>query len=97
MRGLVLIAMMSVLMMVAPAGAQGPNTWIKRAPFPEPSEELVGTSTNGKFYVFGGLRPADRSMESVGPDALETRVGCCRGGERLDLCDRRGGRPSWIE
>lgn len=88
---------MAILFMAAPVWAGTVGKWTKGAPFPEPSEELVGTSTNGKFYVFGGLRPADRSMESVGPDALETRVGCCRGGERLDLCDRRGGRPSWIE
>ena len=44
-------------MMVAPLWAQTPGTWSKGTPFPEPSEELVGASTNGKFYVFGGLRP----------------------------------------
>jgi hypothetical protein len=49
--------MISVLMIGAPAVAQTPSKWIKGAPFPEPSEELVGGSVGGKFYVFGGLRP----------------------------------------
>ncbi len=53
----VLIAMMGVLMIVAPAAAQDSGKWVKRAVFPEPSEELVGASADGKFYVFGGLGP----------------------------------------
>ena len=57
MHALLLLAMMSVLMIVAPAVAQAPGKWIKGAPFPEPSEELVGGSVGGKFYVFGGLGP----------------------------------------
>ena len=57
MQVLVLLAMMSVLMVGAPAVAQAPSKWIKGAPFPEPSEELVGGSVGGKFYVFGGLGP----------------------------------------
>ena len=43
--------------MVAPAAAKAPSKWVKDAPFPEPSEELVGGSVSGKFYVFGGLAP----------------------------------------
>ena len=43
--------------MVAPAVAQAPGRWVKGAPLPEPSEELVGGSVGGKFYVFGGLGP----------------------------------------
>ena len=31
--------------------------WEKAAPFPEPEEELYGTSANGKMYVFGGFGP----------------------------------------
>ena len=57
MQSLVLIAMMGVLMLVAPAAAQASGKWIKGAPFPESSEELVGGSIGGKFYVFGGLGP----------------------------------------
>src|SRR5215467_14941350 len=39
----------------APALAQG--KWTKLAPFPEPSEELLGASAGGKLYVFCGLAP----------------------------------------
>jgi N-acetylneuraminic acid mutarotase len=35
--------------------AQG--RWVKLAPFPEPAEELLGASANGKLYVFCGLAP----------------------------------------
>lgn len=57
MPAFVLIAMISVLMIGAPVTAQAPSKWVKSAPFPEPSEELVGGSVGGKFYVFGGLGP----------------------------------------
>lgn len=57
MQALLLLAMISVLMIGAPAGAQALSKWIKGAPFPEPSEELVGGSVGGRFYVFGGLGP----------------------------------------
>src|SRR4051812_2977087 len=36
--------------------AQDPTLrWVKAAPFPEPEEELYGTSVNGKMYVIGGF------------------------------------------
>ena len=57
MQALVLVAMISMVMIGAPAVAQTPSKWIKGTPFPEPSEELVGGSVSGKFYVFGGLGP----------------------------------------
>ena len=57
MQALMLMVLVSLLMMVTPAQAQTLGKWIKRAPFPEPSEELVGASVGGKFYVFGGLGP----------------------------------------
>lgn len=57
MQAFVLIAMISVLVIVGPARAEAPGKWVKGAPFPEPSEELVGGSVGGKFYVFGGLGP----------------------------------------
>ena len=57
MQAFVLIAMMGLLMLGSAVGAQAPGKWIKGAPFPEPSEELVGGSVGGKFYVFGGLGP----------------------------------------
>lgn len=31
--------------------------WEKLAPFPEPSEEILGVATGGKMYVFAGLIP----------------------------------------
>ena len=54
MRGLVLIAMMGLLMMLAPAGAQTPGKWIKRAPFPEPSEELAGAVIGNRLHLASG-------------------------------------------
>ena len=47
----------AALLMSAPAQADTAGKWSKGAPFPEPSEELVGASAGGKFYVFGGLGP----------------------------------------
>ncbi len=44
-----------VCLFVAPAFAQG--KWTKLAPFPEPSEELLGASAGGRMYVFCGLAP----------------------------------------
>lgn len=48
MQMFVLIVMISVLMIVDPARAEAPGKWIKGAPFPEPSEELVGGSVGGQ-------------------------------------------------
>lgn len=57
MQALVLTAMIGLLLIVFPAEAETPGKWMKRAPFPEASEELIGASADGKFYVFGGLGP----------------------------------------
>ena len=46
-----------------PAFSQG--KWVKLAPFPEPAEELVGASANGKLYVFCGLAPGWKPMGLV--------------------------------
>jgi N-acetylneuraminic acid mutarotase len=43
--------------------AQG--KWVKLAPFPEPAEELLGASANGKLYVFCGLAPGWKPMGLV--------------------------------
>jgi N-acetylneuraminic acid mutarotase len=40
---------------LAPPTAAKP--WVTLAPFPEPSEELLGATANGKLYVFCGLAP----------------------------------------
>src|SRR5262249_9753760 len=34
------------------------NPWATLAPFPDPSEEVLGAVANGKFYVFCGLGPS---------------------------------------
>ncbi|HKN10905.1 MAG TPA: kelch repeat-containing protein, partial [Pseudomonadota bacterium] len=46
----------------APAQAPVPqpnaaHPWVQGAPFPEPSEEVLGASAGGKLYVFAGLAP----------------------------------------
>ena len=33
------------------------NPWVRLAPFPNPSEEVLGATANGKLYVFAGLAP----------------------------------------
>src|SRR5690349_17864574 len=48
-------AVIACLFLVGPVFAQG--KWTKLAPFPEPSEELLGASAGGKMYVFAGLAP----------------------------------------
>src|SRR4029453_5859015 len=41
----------------APSGPTAANPWTMGAPFPEPSEEVLGPAANGKLYVFAGLAP----------------------------------------
>src|ERR1700680_3445273 len=36
-------------------GASAQAKWVSLAPFPDPCPELIGSSANGKVYVFGGL------------------------------------------
>jgi N-acetylneuraminic acid mutarotase len=46
-----------------PAQAPGPTAptaaspWVNLAPFPNPSEEVLGATAGGKLYVFAGLAP----------------------------------------
>jgi N-acetylneuraminic acid mutarotase len=47
----------------APAPVRGP--WAKLAPFPEPAEEVLGATANGKLYVFAGLAPGWKPMALV--------------------------------
>jgi N-acetylneuraminic acid mutarotase len=49
------MALLACFIFSGSAFAQG--KWAKLAPFPEPSEELLGASANGKMYVFCGLAP----------------------------------------
>jgi N-acetylneuraminic acid mutarotase len=41
----------------APAGPSAANPWVTLAPFPNPSEEVLGATASGKLYVFAGLAP----------------------------------------
>lgn len=50
------LSIVALVMMTAPAQGET-GKWTKGAPFPEPSEELIGVAANGKLYVFGGLGP----------------------------------------
>jgi N-acetylneuraminic acid mutarotase len=53
-RVLVATALVVVGCGISPAQAQ---TWARRAPFPEASEELYGIASGGRLYVFCGLAP----------------------------------------
>ena len=50
-----LLRMIVLFLVTFSVHAQG--KWVKLAPFPEPSEELLGASAAGKLYVFAGLAP----------------------------------------
>lgn len=51
-----LVQLAVVLVLVTPA-AHPQAKWTKIAPFPEPSEEILGAAAGGKMYVFAGLAP----------------------------------------
>ena len=44
---------------------QAQGKWARLAPFPEPSEELLGVAANGKLYVFCGLAPVWKPIGMV--------------------------------
>src|SRR5947199_94582 len=50
----------------APTAPTAANPWTNLAPFPNPSEEVLGASAGGKFYVFAGA--------SVMPDSEDTTI-----------------------
>jgi len=51
-------ALLAAAFAAAPAGAQAPQgPWLVLAPFPVPSEEVLGATANNKMYVFAGLAP----------------------------------------
>ena len=58
-----LVAVLLIVFFVNPVLAQG--KWVKLAPFPEPAEELLGASANGKLYVFCGLAPGWKPIGMV--------------------------------
>ncbi len=46
-----------VALLAVPASAAAQAKWETLAPFPAPSEELLGAAAGGKLYVFAGLAP----------------------------------------
>jgi len=63
LRLLSMVAICISAIAASPAYAQGP--WTKLAPFPEPSEEILGTAAAGKMYVFAGIAPVWKPMGLV--------------------------------
>ena len=53
------------VLMLFSISAFSQGKWIKLSPFPEPAEELLGASANGKMYVFCGLAPGWKPQAMV--------------------------------
>jgi len=51
--------------LIGASGAFAQGKWTKLAAFPEPAEELLGASANGKMYVFCGLAPGWKPIGMV--------------------------------
>jgi N-acetylneuraminic acid mutarotase len=54
-----------LFLIVFSSAALSQGKWVKLAPFPEPSEELLGAAANGKMYVFCGLAPGRKPKALV--------------------------------
>jgi N-acetylneuraminic acid mutarotase len=50
-----------LLVLLTTSAVRAQERWVKRAPFPEPSQEIAGAAANGKLYIFGGLRAEPNS------------------------------------
>ena len=57
--------LLGVVLTLAHATVFAQGRWIRLAPFPEASEELLGASAGGKLYVFAGLAPGYKSKGLV--------------------------------
>src|SRR5258708_12318485 len=51
--------------LIGASGAFAQGKWTKLAAFPEPAEELLGASANGKMYVFCGYAPGFKPIGMV--------------------------------
>ena len=58
------VAVAGLICAAGPA-ATAEGKWNTLAPFPDPGEELVGSATGGKLYVFLGIKPIWRPMGLV--------------------------------
>jgi N-acetylneuraminic acid mutarotase len=57
MSAIMRVTLVATLALVCGLGDLGAQTWSRRAPFPEASEELYGIAAGGRLHVFGGLAP----------------------------------------
>jgi N-acetylneuraminic acid mutarotase len=62
---LIFSLMIAAAVLSGATGAIAQGRWVKLAPFPEPAEELLGTSAGGKLYVMAGLAPGYKPMGVV--------------------------------
>src|ERR1700686_3518739 len=46
-----------LVLFLATSLAYSQGRWVKRAPLPEPAEEILGVAAGGKMFVFAGLIP----------------------------------------
>src|SRR5215210_5819916 len=53
------------LMAQATTAPTAASPWVNLAPFPTPSEEVLGATANGKLYVFAGLAPGWKPQAMV--------------------------------
>jgi N-acetylneuraminic acid mutarotase len=51
------LAPLSIQLTLCMPVAQAQGKWVDLAPFPDPREEVMGETANGKMYVFAGLIP----------------------------------------
>ena len=54
---LVLLVLSAATFLLAATADAQQGKWLRKAPFPDPSEELLGAAAGGKLYVFAGLAP----------------------------------------
>jgi hypothetical protein len=81
------LAALAAAAAVAPAAAQAPqgapqgappSVWADLAPFPQPSEELLGAVANDKLYVFAGLahdNPGRHCEAALAAEAIQSLFG----------------------
>src|SRR3954471_17970645 len=86
----------------APTAPTAMNPWVNLAPFPTPSEEVLGATANDKLYVFAGLcagleaesdgagvRPGVHQLGAEEADAARLASRRLRVAGQQDLCVRR--------
>jgi len=54
-----------LVLFLATSLAYSQGRWVKRAPLPEPAEEILGVAAGGKMFVFAGLAPVWKPLGMV--------------------------------